>query len=86
MQDLGRALELVGDAAERAEIQLELGVVLRRQRDYRRSVRACRAAVDFNRANAQVLPAAGSCVATLLSSHTSKQDLPCNLILSHMWI
>ena len=60
MQDLGRALELVGDTAERAEIHLELGVVLRRQRDYRRSVRACRAAVDFNRANAQVLPSAGS--------------------------
>ena len=54
VQDLTRALQLVSDGAEQAEIQLELGVVLRRQRDYRRSVRACRAALDADGSNAQV--------------------------------
>ena len=54
LQDLNRALQLMSEPSERAEIQLELSVVLRRQRDYRRSVRACRAALEHDRANAQV--------------------------------
>ena len=64
-QDLQRALQLVSDAAEQAEIQLELGVVLRRQRDYRQSVRACRTALDADRANPQVRMLLGRCMYAL---------------------
>ena len=41
-------------------MQLELGVVLRRQRDYRRSAAACREALALDNANGQVCPPSGA--------------------------
>ena len=53
-QDLQQALRLADGSPDAAEVHLELGVVYRRQRDYRRSVGACRTASQLDPRSQQV--------------------------------
>ena len=54
LQDLQQALKLAAGAPDAAEVHLELGVVYRRQRNYRRSVQACRTATQLDPSSQQV--------------------------------
>ena len=54
LQDLQQALKLAAGALDAAEVHLELGVVYRRQRNYRRSVQACRTATQLDPSSQQV--------------------------------